>query len=155
MDDKTWFWVFSLLICTRTCQEKTKQNKTTTATTKEKKKKKTFSRIRSLSSIQSLSVRLAISLQKFIRWVRNYFLLVISWWLLLMIFFSFMCLGDGLQDELLHHLPRDWGEIDWTVISLILLLAFLEDGSDIYIFLVFEHFSWLPWLRKDYRVASQ
>lgn len=146
-----FFLYLYVLELARRKQNKTKQQQQQ----QKKKKKKTFSRIRSLSSIQSLSVRLAISLQKFIRWVRNYFLLVIPWWLLLMIFFSFMCLGDGLQDELLHHLPRDWGEIDWTVISLILLLAFLEDGSDIYIFLVFEHFSWLPWLRKDYRVASQ
>lgn len=86
--------------------------------------------------------------------VRHYFPLVNPQRLLLLIFFSFMCPEYGFQDVLLHHLLREWGEVNWTVIFLV-LLAFLEDGSDIYIPLIFEYFFWLPWLRKDYRVASQ
>jgi len=39
--------------------------------------------------------------------------------------------GNGFQDQLLHHLRRDQGEADGPVVPWVLLLALLEDRSDI------------------------
>ena len=38
--------------------------------------------------------------------------------------------GDDLQNELLHHLSRDGSEIDWPIVSWVVLLALFEDWSD-------------------------
>jgi len=43
----------------------------------------------------------------------------------------FHLLDDGLQDKLLHHLSRDGGEADRSVVLWVVLLAFFEDWSDI------------------------
>jgi len=38
-------------------------------------------------------------------------------------------LGDDMQRKLFHHLPRNRGEADWTVVSSV-LLALFEDWGD-------------------------
>jgi len=64
--------------------------------------------------------------------VKHDFPLMNLCWLLLITFFSSLqLLGDGIQNKLLHHLYRDGGEVDWPVVSWILLLALFEDWSDI------------------------
>lgn len=46
-------------------------------------------------------------------------------------FHVFQMFGNGFQEDLIHHIPSDQGESDWHIISQILLLALLEDWSDI------------------------
>jgi len=50
-------------------------------------------------------------------------------------------LYDDLQDELLHHFPRDGDEADRPVVSWILLLALFEDWSD-------------NWMERDFSKGS-
>lgn len=40
---------------------------------------------------------------------------------------------QGFQDHLLHQIPKDQGEADQPVVPCILLLALLEDRSDIWL----------------------
>ena len=61
----------------------------------------------------------------------------------------FHLLEDDLQDELLHHLSRDGGEADWSVVPWILLLALCEDWSDIGLSPVLGHLSCPPGPLKD------
>lgn len=48
-------------------------------------------------------------------------------------------LGGDIQNDLLHHLSKDGGEADWSVISYVLLLALFEDGSNIDFSPLIEH----------------
>lgn len=39
--------------------------------------------------------------------------------------------GNGSQDQLLHHLPRNGDEADWTLVPWVLLCVLPEDRSEI------------------------
>lgn len=58
--------------------------------------------------------------------------------------------GNGFQDYLLHHLHRDQGEVDQSVVSCI-LLALFEDSNEICFPSVLRHVSQSPQSLKDYR----
>lgn len=55
---------------------------------------------------------------------------------------------DNAKDELFHHLSRDGGEADQSVVTWILLVLF-EDQSDICFPPVLRHLSYFPQLTKD------
>jgi len=57
----------------------------------------------------------------------------------------------GIQNKVFHHLSRDGGEADWSVVSQILLLAFFEDWSDIGYPSVFRYLSHSSRPLKDVR----
>jgi len=46
---------------------------------------------------------------------------------------------QSFQDYSLHHLPRGQGKADWLVVHCVLLLALLEDRSDISFFPVLRN----------------
>ena len=58
-------------------------------------------------------------------------------------------LGDDIQNESFHHLSRDGGEADRSIITQVLLLALFEDWSDICFPPVLRHLSRFPRLGKD------
>ena len=58
-------------------------------------------------------------------------------------------LNDDLQNELLHHLSRDGGEVDKPIVPWVLLLALFEDWSDIGFSPVLRHLSCPPRPFKD------
>lgn len=61
------------------------------------------------------------------------------------------------QNWLLHHLPRDWDEADWTVVPLVVFLLLIEDRSNICFPLVCRHLPQLcqcSWLHPIMRWSS-
>lgn len=63
--------------------------------------------------------------------------------------------GSGFQGFLLLHHPRGQGVVDQPVFPQGLLLASLEDQSNISFPPFLRHFFHLPWSSKDCRVLSQ
>ena len=56
---------------------------------------------------------------------------------------TFFVLRKDFQKDLLHNLPKYWGQADWSVVPWILLVL-LDAEYDICLFLVIEYLPWLP-----------
>lgn len=57
--------------------------------------------------------------------------------------------SNGFQKDLRHHIPGDWAEADQAEIIQILLLALLEDRSDVWYFSFLQNLPWSPHSFKD------
>jgi len=56
----------------------------------------------------------------------------------------FHWLGDGIQNKLFHHFPRDRSEDDWPTVFQFLFLALFKDWIDINFPSVLRHLSCSP-----------
>ena len=58
------------------------------------------------------------------------------------------------KDKFFHHLSRDGGEDDWSIVTRVLLLALSEDWDDLCFPQVLRHLSRFTQLTKDDREWS-